>query len=814
MKMVLKKLGELWAKFADLVGKVPAKRIDMAIAVLVTLVAAAVYVYVYITVSSHAALRFLDTIEVRSLDARFRTRGPRALPGHGDCPANASAGDRRCIDDRIVIVGLDEKTLQKVGSFPIARNYYGKAVDQMVAGGAKVIAFDFDFPTPEKNSAVEALKRLEAEIGNSASPAVLDKIRNIERSSDNDAVLAESVKKAGNVVLGHIFVDEERSKSMDPKAAEDYYNVLWGHPFPQMVKQPQGATFDLNKAWNDTSEKGAHEGPVFYGIESNIRLLAEAARSFGYFNYGPDRDGIYRRAWSVVRYRDREWFPSLPLETLKVYENIKDQSTVAYINVNGMSSLELGPHTFETEPDGSFLINFAGPFKTYPHFSMADVIDGSVPPSTFKDKIVLMGPTAVGIGDIRPMPFQAGNYMGVELHANVLDNMLNNDSPGRGFLKRGVYQEMTDLFFILAFGLGMGFLFARLKPLQSTFSMVAGLLAFGGINYFAFSHMGMWLSLVIPAGTLVVNYGAITSFRMVFEEREKRKVRRTFERYVSPGVIRLIEENPKKYFKTGGEEKELTIMFSDIRNFTAFAEQLGSPDALVHFLNEYLGEMTDITFQRWGTLDKYIGDALMAFWGSPFPQEDHATRACAAALDMSARLEELNLKWEIEGKKPIEIGIGINTGLVNVGNMGSSKRFAWTVMGDPVNLASRLEGQNKQYHTGRIISEFTYEAVKNEYVCRDLDRIRVKGKLKPVKIYELISFAKDANRHADLLSQWNEAQAAFYRSQFDEAAQRYETILRKYPQDGPSRTFLNRALEFRLDAPAPDWDGVYVAKEK
>ena len=813
MKSVLKKIVEFWGKIADMVGNVPAVRVDMAIAVVVTLAAIGVYAYVYVTVSSHAALRFLDTIEVRSLDARFRARGPRYLPGKGNCPANAGVGDRRCIDDRIVIVGLDEKTLQKVGSFPIARDYYGKTVDQLVAGGARVIGFDFDFPTPEKNSAMEALSKLEAEIGSSASPAVLEKIREIERTSDHDAVLAGSIKNAGNVVLGHIFVDEERAKSMDAKAAEDYYNVLWGHPFPQMVKQPQGASFDLNKAWNDVEEKGAHEGPVFFGIESNIRLLAESARSFGYFNYGPDRDGIYRRAWSVVRYRDREWFPSLPLEMLKVYENIKDQSTVAYINSNGMSSLELGPHTFNAEPDGSFLINFAGPFKTYPHYSMVDVIDGTVPPSTFKDKIVLMGPTAVGIGDIRPMPFQAGNYMGVELHANVLDNMLNNDVAGRGFLKRGVNQEMIDLLFILAFGLGMGFLFARLKPMQSTLSMIAGLAAFAGINYFAFSHLGMWLALIIPGATLVVNYGAITSFRMVFEEREKRKVRRTFERYVSPGVIRLIEQDPKKYFKTGGEMKQLSIMFSDIRSFTSISERL-TPDELVHLLNEYLGEMTDILFQRWGTLDKYIGDALMGFWGSPFPQEDHASRACAAALDMSARLEELNLKWEVEGKKPLEIGIGINSGQVNVGNMGSNRRFAWTVMGDHVNLASRLEGQNKEYHTARIISEFTYAEVKNEYVCRDLDKIRVKGKLKPVGIYELLAFSKDADKHRDLLAQWNDAQAAFYRRAFDEAAQKYETILRKYPKDGPSQTFLKRAQEYHQEMPAPDWDGVYVAKSK
>ncbi len=793
MRVVLKKIGEAWAKLADAVGSVPAKRVDIALALAVTVVAVLVYVYVVMTVSSHSVLRFLDTIEVRSLDARFRARGPRP------------------VDDRIVIVGLDEKTLQRVGSYPIARNYYGKAVDQMVAGGARVIGFDFDFTAPEKNSAVEALQKLQTEIGNGASPAVLEKIREIERTSDNDVILADSLKRAGNVVLGHIFVDQERAKAMDAKAAEDYYNVLWGHPFPQMVKQPSGAKFDLNRAWSDPV--AGREGPVMYGIESNIRLIAEAARSYGFFNHTPDRDGIYRRAMSLVRYQDREWFPSLPLEMVKVYENIKDQSTVGYINENGMERLEMGPHNYATEPDGSFLINFAGPFKTYPHYSMIDVIEGTVPPSTFKDKIVVMGPTALGIGDIRPVPFQAENYMGVELHANVLDNLLNQDVGGRGFLKRGFNQEMVDLLFILIFGLGMGLLFARLKPMKATFSLVCAVAAFWGICYYAFAHWGTWLYVVIPTGALVVNYGAITSFRMVFEEREKRKVRRTFERYVSPGVIRLIEQDPKKYFKAGGESRELTIMFSDIRSFTTISESL-SPDDLVALLNEYLGEMTDILFKRWGTLDKYIGDAVMAFWGSPFPQADHAARACAAALDMSARLEELNLKWEVEGKKTLSIGIGINTGRVSVGNMGSSRRFAWTVMGDAVNLASRLEGQNKSYHTTRIVSEFTHAQVKDQYIFRDLDRIRVKGKLKPVRIYELLGFASANGKYQDLITRWNNAQSAYYRQAWDEAIQGFEDLVKRYPEDGPSQAFLERSLEYRKETPDPAWDGVYVAKTK
>ena len=248
--------------------------------------------------------------------------------------------------------------------------------------------------------------------------------------------------------------------------------------------------------------------------------------------------------------------------------DIKEQAIAGYMNADGLERMEFGQYRLKTEPDGSELINFAGPYKTYTHFSMGDVLDGSVPPTAFKDKIVLIGPTAVGIGDVRPTPFQSADYMGVEIHANVIDNLLHNDEKGRGFLSRGITEEMIDLFFIVAFGIGMGLVFARLKPLYSTGSMILALVLFGFIVYFAFAHFGMWLYAVVPAGTLLVNYGTITSFRMVTEEREKRKIRKTFERYVSPGVIRLIEKDPKKYFQAGGESKELSIMFSDIRSFT------------------------------------------------------------------------------------------------------------------------------------------------------------------------------------------------------------------------------------------------------
>ncbi|HTK95323.1 MAG TPA: adenylate/guanylate cyclase domain-containing protein [Terriglobales bacterium] len=766
------------------------RRIDFGIAIVVTLVA----VFLFFQTGSEtdtAIIGFVKNIEQRSLDARFELRG------------------RRPHDDRIVIVGMDEKTLRKVGAWPIPRDAYADLVLKLKAEGARVIAFDVTFPTPEKNSAVEALNKVQARIEGKASAEVIAEIRAIERSSDNDAKLADAMKRADNVVLGHLFLDKSRVAGMDPKAADDYYQVAWGKSFPQIlaVGVAKGTPLDTGKAFKDNG------GLVFDGVEPNIRLLAESAKSFGFFNAWVDSDGTVRRALLVARYQELDWFPSLAIQTLREYENVPDQDVSMSVSPLGLERIKVGRYDLKVPADGTMLINYAGPYQTYQHYSMADVLDGKTPPGAFQGKIVFLGATALGIGDMRVTPFHGDTYMGVEIHANELDNFLHYNERGRGFLVRGRTQEFVDLCAILFFGLVMGYAFSYLRPLTSTVAAVGALALFGWFVQFEFARYGLWLSFVIPAGTLVVNFAAITSFRMIFEEREKRKVRRTFERYVSPGVIRLIEQDPGKYFRAGGEIKDLTIMFSDIRSFTTISEGL-TPDELVLLLNEYLGEMTEILFQHWGTLDKYIGDALMGFFGSPFPQPDHALRGCAAALRMGERLDQLNEKWSAEGKKTLKIGIGLNSGPVNVGNMGSEKRFAWTVMGDHVNLASRLEGKTKDYGVRILISEFTYEQVKDVFVVRELDRIKVKGKTQPVSIYELRDFLENQDQHIELLNLFASALDAYRRMEWQEATEKFEEILSIYPGDGPSEALLYRCHEFAITSPEPGWDGVYEMKTK
>ena len=791
------KIQQILTRLSSRLGTSAFKRIDLALAVLVTLVALIIYAYVETSGRNVAGLRFIENVEARSLDARFNLRGTRPH------------------DENIVIVGLEETTLQKIGAFPIPRNAYAKLVDQLNKDGAKLIVFDFNFPLPEKNSAIEALKALEASVKDRANPAVIQRIRDIEATSDNDKIFADSIKRAGNVILGHIFLDAERAKSVDAAGADQYFDALSRHPINQIVAL---SGISPTHVWQQvTSDAGEYGDLNASGVYANLGILADSARSFGFFNETPDADGTFRRAPLFISYThgnyEAQLYPSLSFEAVHHYEDISEQDVTLYVARDGIDHVTLGQHNLRSGHDGTVLVNYAGHYKTYKHYPMVDVIEGRFPAGTFKNKLVLFGATAVAVGDLRNTPFHDADFMGVEIHANVIDNILHSAEAGRGFIQRSYREEAIDLFFILIFGLGLGYWFSRTKPLTATLGVLPALCFFSFVVYFAFEHYSMWLSFVIPAGTLVTNYATIISFRMIFEEREKRKVRRTFERYVSPGVIALMEKNPKKYFKTGGESKELTVMFSDIRSFTTISEGL-TPDELVRLLNEYLGEMTDILFRRWGTLDKYIGDAIMGFWGSPFPQDDHAIRSCACALDMRARLRELNIKWESEGRKPLAVGVGINTGQVNVGNMGSSKRFAWTVMGDNVNLASRLEGITKEYHVQCVVSESTYRAAKDHYVFREIDRIRVKGKTLPVTIYELLDWAGNESVYTERIVRFSEALTAYRRQHWDEALDLFNKIKTRFPDDGPAETFIHRSHELMEAPPEPGWDGVYAMKSK
>jgi len=656
------------------------------ISLFVTVLGLGFYTYTYLAGIYDPLALFIDSVELKTYDTRFQIRD-RLNPAR---PL-----------DSILIVAIDQKTLEDLGAWPFSRVHYARMLDNLKKDGARVVAFDINFPKPDEKSGLELLRLIRQDYLQRTPPpqrdaAYLARLGTLEREADVDAQFADGLRRAGNVVLGQwFFFSPEEAKDIDPVRQQAYEDLLAFGAYTQVrpLPRPDGT---LPPPLADI-----YTGLEAYLPQPNLLEFADAANySFGYFDFSPDADAVYRHTNLVIKYK-QDFYPSLDVQALRLYRGVPDQDFGLFYNEAGVEYVQFGDLRVPTDPAGRMLINFQGPAQTYRHVSFSDVAAGKFEPGTFTGKIVLVGATAKGVFDMRPVPMQAAGYPGVEIHANVLDTMLS-----RRFVRRGLREEMIDLGFILLFGMGVGFVLARIAP-RWTFPMTTGVaVVFLVVTYAVFAQFHAWLNIVLPVGVLTANFAGVMAYRTLVEEREKRKVRGAFSQYVPPGLVRELEKDPTR-LALGGEERELTIMFSDIRGFTSLSEKL-TPLDLTHFLNAYTDEMTDIIFKHWGTLDKFEGDAIMAFWGAPYEQEDHALRACAGALDMGRRVDELRQQWRAEGKPDVNIGVGLNSGRVVVGNMGSRKRFNYTVLGDPVNLASRLEGVNKEYTTRIIISEFTH----------------------------------------------------------------------------------------------------------
>jgi len=562
-------------------------------------------------------------------------------------------------------------------------------------------------------------------------------------------------------------------------------------------------------------------GLVPQGAEANLDQLTTALNGdfswTGFFNAPPDADGIVRRATLVLPYgrskNPDEWdiYSSLDLMTARAFIGSGAQDMNLVYGAQGIVEIRFGQELL-IHPDGrgQMMINYQGPASTFTHYSIVDVLQKKFAPDAFAGKIALIGATATGIGDLRGTPYGGTDYPGVEIHANVIDNILN-----QRFLKHSFRQALADALLILFFGIPLGIWMALVSPRWMWFG-VALFLPMIAVNFWAFLH-GWWLNLIVPALTLSTNVLLVSLYRSLFEEKEKRRVRSAFGQYLSPEVIRRLLVNPQL---VEPKKTDITVMFSDIRGFTTISEKLDAQD-LALFLNQYLSDMTGLVFENHGTLDKYIGDAVMAFWGAPFEEPGHAGRACNTALKMMERVREMQKKWEAEGKPHLDIGIGLNTGVASVGNMGSALRYGYTALGDTVNLASRLEGLNKDYGTHILVNETTYSAAKDDsLVFRELDLIRVKGKLQPVTIYELIGRAgensvygtpEEVRQRVDL---FREAHELYRKRRWEDAQKSFQTILDKWPDEGPSRTYWKRCQDYLFDEPPSGWDGVFTMTHK
>ena len=572
-----------------------------------------------------------------------------------------------------VIAAIDEKSINKLGRFPWPRSVWGRVVDRFTEEGAKVVVFDVFFTEPE----------------------------NVE----SDDLLQQAIRRNGRVILPAVF-DFSEAGYKESGFTDKKVDFMTPSAFA-VLRHADEAYAPL---------KARMVLPTLYRFSS-------VANAMGQINMISDSDGTLRWEMLAIEYQG-DYYPPIGLQAARLYRDLKPENMA----LDFRGSVTLGDTVIPTDEFGRMLINYRGPDKTFPMYSISDILDRTTPPGTFKDKIILIGPTALGIYDLRVTPFST-NMAGIEKHASVVDNILHRDF---------IYRTDTNVYLLIFFfAILLGVTIPRLGAKAGAAFFLVLFLGYLAFAYYLFASKGIWFNMVLPASALFFGYTSQTAYRFFTEERRARDIRKMFSSYVSKRIVDELIRDPSKA-KLGGDRKEITVLFSDIRGFTAFSEN-HQPEEVVSLLNEYLGAMTEIVFAHEGTLDKFVGDAIMALWGAPVGQQDHAERAVRCALAMIKKLEELQKKWASEGRYVIDIGIGINTGDMVVGNMGAEgKKMDYTVIGDNVNLGARLEGLTRQYNNHIIISEYTYGKVKDWVDARSLGSVTVKGKQRPVEIYDVV----------------------------------------------------------------------------
>ena len=556
-----------------------------------------------------------------------------------------------------------------------------------------------------------------------------------------------------------------------------------------------------------------------------IPLFKQAAdERLGLVSIPADPDGIYRR-YPLVQMSNNNLLNSFVLELLRKYEDYPPTLNPIITE----AGILFGEHDIPFYDGASILIDYAGPRATFPYYSFSSVIDYAefqldsdfdldyfseslLPEEVFRDKIVIIGSTASELHDNFPTPFLNAGGSAVETPgAEVLANALNT------VLTRRFYHKLNPLLNLAIILLMVGLAFfvtMRFSALKSAGMVAAMLLAYVVVGVVLFNKALLVVELALPVFVTLFVFLAVTVNNYYVEQKERRRITEAFSHYVSPKLVKELERNPDKLM-LGGEEREITVLFSDIANFTSLAESIGHTE-LVKLLNEYLTEMSDIILKYDGTIDKYIGDAIMAEFGAPVFYPDHPIKCCHAALDMQSGLKKLSLEWIRQGRPSISNRIGINTGTMVVGNMGSPQKFNYTVIGDEVNLAARLESANKTFGTQTMISESTYKAVRGEFVTRPLDRIIVKGKSRPVAVYELIARKGEplSKLLETLLPLYEEGIYFYEQREWANAEKAFRQCLRILPDDGPSRIYLRRVLDFAKNPPPDNWNRVYEMTSK
>ncbi len=714
--------------------------------------------------------------------------------------------------NKIVVAEVDNDSIEEYGRWPWHRDKTALLIKKIFESGAKYIALDMVFSesdqrVPEKLSQFLTDKKIDANL--------------TQFETDND-LTEQLFEHSGKVTMGW----------MAPTICNPVYNIE--NPQSCPVNDPEHAAIrDDMKAFAVkrvvlARPMDLQKTPLLYVPLplTNLENYNNASAHAGFVDAKPDGDGYIRRTPLVLMGADGNFYPSVDLATAAA---VLDEEVEIKLNerqtIDSMRFAKSG-REIPVTPLGVMEVNFRGPAQSFQYIRAREImtddpemkieqnrtIASVSKKSILQDAIVFIGVTAIGVFEMRAFPFDS-NTPGVEGHTNILDNLLAGDMLRHGDGATGT----TWIFIVMTLG---ALLFAYgIERLES----VPALLLFAAVmSLAAFIDQKVLFESNVNWNTSLLGIELATVFLFTFaakyilEEKGKKEIRNAFGKYVSPAIIESVMKDPTK-LTVGGEKRDLTIVFSDIRSFTTFSEKMDAKE-LSNFLNDYLGRMTDIVFETEGTLDKYIGDAVMAFWGAPLEQPRHAVNACKAAVQMQKQLRELRPYFKEKYDIEVNVGIGINSGQVSVGNMGSDRIFEYTVIGDHVNLASRLEGLTKDYHSAILTTRGTLDLITSvgepHPPHRVLDFVKVKGKKVAVELIQIL----DVEYPKEGLDLFREARELYSKQKWDEAIEKFELSKKKLldgtKEDEMSEEFIERCKEFKINPPGADWDGAWVMKTK
>jgi adenylate cyclase len=704
-----------------------------------------------------ALLPFLPRLENLAYDYRLRA----TMPGG--------------VDPRVVIVDLDDRSLIAEGHWPWGRDKMARLVDNLFDQyQISLLGFDVVFAEYDDSSGLKTLETL-ARGELASNRGYKAKLKELRPSLDYDHLFAESIRER-QVILGFVSSNDTQVGLMPPPAAL------------------------LDESASDIPFR------VIEGYNANLKELQEAALGAGFFDPKVDEDGITRRVPLLSRYGNA-LYESLSLAMIRALYGQPELTLEVIPGQGGESELGLEGVVLggdllriPVDEEGAVLVPYRGRARSFAYVSATDVIQGVADPKILDGAIVLFGATAPGLMDLRATPVQ-NIYPGVEVHANLVAGMLD-----RAVKEHPNYTKGVELVALLFIGLLLNLLLPRLHPVAGI-SLVVGVLVVAiWVNLWFWTAGGIVLPIASQLLLLVTLFLFHSAYSHFIEARGKRLLGDMFGQYVPPAIVAEMSEREED-FGIGGDSREMTVLFSDVRNFTSISEDL-EPDELTSMMNAYLTPMTGIIHRQKGTIDKYIGDAVMAFWGAPLYDPEHPRGAVMAALEMSRQMHRVRAKFKSMGWPELHIGIGINSGIMNVGNMGSEFRMAYTVLGDAVNLGSRLEGLTKEFGVEIIVSESTRAAVP-DILFRDLGAVRVKGREHAVNIYEPVGAEEElSSAMKSSLAQYEDAINAYRGRQWERARDLLQQLLQEEPEQKLYRLYLERAEQLIENPPGDDWDSV------